>query len=166
MFTLSANWAQCCPSWCPILVSGRLIPHSTTQESQILVGIPCLFEMSGLGEFCLASSFPEAPCWIFQVFCVGWLEVKACCCIPPHFQILKMPDRVLLNPMGVVSLTWENRDWAQCHFYAVERSFQGLVFSVYAFHCLLEDSIFSFVFLCYFNGLIAGTSWTFHWKYR
>lgn len=30
--------------------------------------------------------------------------------------------------------------------------------SVYAFHCLLVDSIFLFVVLCYFNGLIAGTS--------
>lgn len=35
--------------------------------------------MSGLGEFCLASSFPEAPCLIFQLGgFLGWLVESKC----------------------------------------------------------------------------------------
>lgn len=127
----------------------------------------CGFGTSGFGQFCLASSFPGAPCLIFQLgdFLCWLVESKGVLLYSPHFQILKCQAECSWTPWEL--LTQENT--------GVEPSIVSMLWkdnlkfffsSVHAFCCFFEDSIFSVVVLCYFNSLIPGTSWTFHWKCR
>lgn len=105
---------------------------------------------SDLREFCSASSFPEAPCLIFQLggFLCWLVESKSILLYSPSLPDPPMPGRVLLNPMGVVSLTGVEPSVISVLWKDHSRVFSSL----YSFHCLLEDSIFSFVVLCYFNS--------------